>query len=919
MAMDLGMKCPNDATLLALVGGELDAEALSSADEHLDRCTECRAVVLALARSQENAEPRLSPELAAVGQRIGRYLVLGHAGSGAMGDVYAAWDGDLGRRIALKILRPAPGALDPSERHARTLREAQAMARLSHPHAIGVYEVGAHGDSVYLAMEWVSGQTLREWSRARPRSWREVRDAFIAAGAALAAAHRAGLVHRDFKPDNVLVAGEAGVKVGDFGLASLGDAPPTPVPATTPHGVLTQTGAIVGTPAYMAPEQLDARGADARSDQFAFCVSFWEVLFGTRPFEGRNVAELRERYAAGPIAPPKRRVPAWLMAALRRGLSLEPSKRFDSMDALGKALVRDRALRGRRLLFTSLAVIVAVGAGAYLAGRPSASDPCAGGRSSFASVWNADRRRTIEAAFAKSGVSSAPALARAVDRFQGEWLQGHRAACEARMRREQSDEIVDARMHCLARRAGELDALLGTFEHAQRATALGALDAVSALPDVADCEAVTALSAMEPRPRDPAIAAAIAAVERDLDGVRARGASGGWSEARTAASAIVARAEAVGWRPLTAEARLFIAQQERRTGAFDAAERSAYAALWAAEAARDDLGAARAWLELGALAGERGRIDEAELLANHAHAAIARAGRPLRLEAALQHARGQLAFERGRLDEAQRDLDAALAARRRLFGEDHPEVTRTMTALGNLARARSDLSRALAWHERALAIDARVLGADHPALARHHHNLAGVLRLQGKLVPAMEHYRRAAELERSGHGDAHPSVGLTENSMGLVELDRGNSAAAAAHFRRALAVLEAAAHPDRAAVLHNLGLAEARAGRHRAALRRFEQALPLYEQQLGARHERVARLRLAAGRSRAALGERRKASVDFAAARSIAAVLGLKALAREAKSAARELAAKKKPPAPAKPSPPRNRGTYLPAKSWDAE
>src|SRR5262245_60302011 len=191
------MNCPSEVALLALVGGELDENELTALDAHVDGCGECQAVVAALAQG-----PGATAGALAVGTRLGRYVVLGRAGAGAMGDVYAAWDGELGRRVALKVLRSE----ELGDRRARTLREAQAMARLSHPHAVGVYEVGAESETIFLAMEWVEGKTLREWSVGR--SWRELRDAFVTAAEVLAAAHRAGLVHRGFKPDHVPVDGD---------------------------------------------------------------------------------------------------------------------------------------------------------------------------------------------------------------------------------------------------------------------------------------------------------------------------------------------------------------------------------------------------------------------------------------------------------------------------------------------------------------------------------------------------------------------------------------------------------------------------------------------------------------------------------------------------------------------------------------
>ena len=295
---------------------------------------------------------------------IGRYTVDRRLGAGGMGVVFAAHDPELEREVALKLLHPEPGHEQGNA--TRLLREARAMAKLSHPNVVAVFDVGQHGDRVFVAMELVSGRSLDRWLVERERSWLEVLEVFVQAARGLAAAHRAGLVHRDFKPENVLVGEDRRVRVGDFGLAREHDAELLVTAENTDVRDLavTRTGAVVGTPAYMSPEQFDGGPLDARSDQFSFCVALWEALFQRRPFAGRNVRALQRAVMEGEVQPPPTTdAPPRVVAALRRGLSVDPEARFLDMEALVAELapperrpVLGWAVGGAGLLLAGVAV-----------------------------------------------------------------------------------------------------------------------------------------------------------------------------------------------------------------------------------------------------------------------------------------------------------------------------------------------------------------------------------------------------------------------------------------------------------------------------------------------------------------------------------------------------------------------------------
>ncbi|MDY7232143.1 protein kinase domain-containing protein [Hyalangium rubrum] len=369
-AHSLPERCPDENALASFASGALSGPNASSVETHLDGCADCRALVAAVAAEHSATDamslqtrldtgvptqldtgeslppPVLEGPPLRPGEVLGRFVISGVLGAGGMGVVYAAEDPQLGRKVALKLLRSAR-ADATEERQARLLREAQAMARLSHPNVLPVFDLGTEGGQVFLAMELVEGPTLAEWLRQRERPWREVVELFLEAGRGLAAAHRAGLVHRDFKPANVLVGRDGRPRVTDFGLVRVGASGEEVVAEAAAGGselALTQAGAVPGTPAYMSPEQLAGRPVDARGDQFSFCVALYEALYGLRPFAAEAPPERRwtlRRPERGP------RLPRQVKAALARGLALEVEDRFPSMDALLAVLARPPLLRGR--------------------------------------------------------------------------------------------------------------------------------------------------------------------------------------------------------------------------------------------------------------------------------------------------------------------------------------------------------------------------------------------------------------------------------------------------------------------------------------------------------------------------------------------------------------------------------------------
>jgi eukaryotic-like serine/threonine-protein kinase len=538
------------------------------------------------------------------GATVGRYVVLDRLGAGGMGVVYAAYDPELDRRVALKLLRP--DRFGGEAGRPRLLREAQALARLTHPNVVAVHDAGTFGDRVFVAMELVEGETLRQWLGAGPRPWREVLDRFLPAGRGLAAAHAAGLVHRDFKPENVLLGQDGRVLVVDFGLAkALADAveePPGEVAESGDVAPLTEWGVVLGTPAYMAPEQLRGIAADARSDQFSFCVALYEALYGERPFgEGCVVKE----------APTGTRVPGWLRAVVLRGLKASPAERYPAMDGLLHDLESDPEAVRRRWL--AAAAIVILGGGifgglGYFQARRA--QLCGGTEEKLAGVWNPERKRAVRAAFLATRLPFAEdawtAVERGLDGYLRSWAAMRRGACEAtRVRGEQSAELLDRRMLCLDQRLSQVDSLAGLLARVDARTVQRWPRLLDGLDGLAECGNAVTLLGRTPLPRDAASRARIQRVQSRLAQSRALQSAGKIQPALALAVAVDREAGGLSYRPLQGEAAFLLGDLRENAGDLQASKRDVYRALEAAEAGRDDLLKARCWKKLIYLVGFR--------------------------------------------------------------------------------------------------------------------------------------------------------------------------------------------------------------------------------------------------------------------------------------------------------------------------
>ncbi len=897
--------------------------------------------------------PGLEP---APGAKVGRFYLLSPLGSGAMAVVWAAYDPQLDRRVALKLLRPTPSSATDDEDRARLLREAQAMARLTHPHVLAVHEVGVEGAAVYIAQELVEGVDLARWLRDAPGGRRpraQVLDLFTQAGRGLAAAHRAGLVHRDFKPANVLLGDDGRVRVADFGLARATDTsalPSTPPealldPHESPHddalaetllrspgaappsshgsldSPMTQAGTILGTPGYMAPEQYRGEAADARTDQFAFCASLYQALYGELPFAGLSMGELSRAAQADQVKPAPRGtdVPPWLRAVVVRGLRARREERFPTLDALLAALGDDptvaRRRRWRALGATLLAAGVVAGLVAFVQHRTAV---CRGAGQRLTGLWDAPRQQAMQAAFLATGAPWAPhaweSTRASLEAWTQAWVGMHTEACEAtRLHGAQSEEVLDLRMECLAQGLAELKATTDLFVSADGQVVERAAEAAGRLAPVSTCADVAHLKAPTRLPRDLALRARVESVRAELARAKALVAAGKYLDAVTVAGAALERARPLGYRPLEAEALVQLGQARVQASQNEPGVQALEAGFHAALAGgRDDLAVEAAaalvrtigctqghhdeghrWDRLGQALLEHTGADEA-LGAQVANAlaalrwsegdypgSAAEYRRAVALEErAAGPAHGELAgmlndlaftlYNEGQFDEAQAAYQRALVIDEAVLGLEHPLTAVTLNGLAVVLVDRGELARAGDAYARALAINEKALGPDHRNVGVELLNLADVLLQEGRVPEAVAHIRRAQGILSKALGPRHPDVASTHSYLADALGELGAPTEALAEARQAVAIDEEALggeHPRLAFALSSLGLALLGAGQPQEAVTVLARAVGIRERAQGADHPEAAAARVRLGRAWLEAGDAAKALAELQSAR----------------------------------------------------
>ncbi|PTL82785.1 serine/threonine-protein kinase [Vitiosangium sp. GDMCC 1.1324] len=862
--------CPEEDFVREAASGRFPEAEVARLLAHAEKCPSCSRLLVrsgVSSSSSEDVPTNVVPEPAPLpqsppeetlprGATVGRYMVLEKLGSGGMGVVYAAYDPELDRKLALKLLHPGSDQVEKSGGQARLLREAQAMARLSHPHVISIYDVGTWRERVFIAMELVEGPSLRDWLKQGARPWREVVEVFVAAGRGLAAAHAAGLVHRDFKPDNVLLGKDGRVRVLDFGLARQASVsapasakPPPPVPEDpAPEALLplpergsspldtplTRVGLVIGTPAYMAPESYGGV-FDARADQFSYCVALYEALYGDRPY-GRTPGPPSTWRTPEP--PRDARVPASVRRIVLRGLDQKPEQRFPSMEALLEALGQTLPMRQRQWLMAAACILLlSLGVGLPLQLRAPPEQPCRGGARRLEGLWDTARGGVLGQAFLATGKPNAgeswTRTAQVLDTYAQEWVAMHAEACEAtRVRGEQSDEVLSLRMACLERRLQSFKALTDVYAHANAALVDQAAKAAHSLPPLSGCANVEALRATVRPPEDAATREKVEQLRVRFAEARALFDSGQFKPALERVKVLAGEAEALHYRPLQAEVLELRGALEEKAGDFAASEATLRQAVWAAEAGRDDEVIASASARLVRSGMLQARFAQSREWAEHARAVLERMGGDDRIEAFVTNALGAILMREDKTEEAMEYFRRVVALRRKVYPPDHPEVAAILNNLGASLVKAGRLDEARKELEQAQVIYEKALGPNHPETANALHNLAMLAQKTGDDEAAVGYFQRALAAREAGLGPEHPEVASTLDSLSSSYCDLRQYEKCLPVAERGLAIREKAFGPEHTDVVNSLvsvGLALKGLGRKDEALQRFRRALRIAE------------------------------------------------------------------------------------------
>ena len=722
---------------------------------------------------------------------IGRYEVIRRLGAGGMGVVYVARDAELHREVAVKLVLGTASGGEREQR--RLLEEARALARIAHPNVVAIYDVGVHAGRVFMAMELIQGETLRVHCAEHCATWRECMAAYLQAGRGLAATHAAGLVHRDFKPDNALVGVDGRVQILDFGLAHREASTVEPTASDSADAKLqrTRSSTIAGTYRYMAPEHRRGDPVDARSDQFSFCVALWESLHREHPFpeDGREPSGTSS-------------VPAWVRKVLQRGLSSEPSARFPSMDLLLAALADDPVRRQRRRIAVVLGIAAIPAAwGVQMWSVARDREACEREGAAITDVWNDEARRTVEAGILALELSYGPSTWERVeprlDAYASDWAAMRASTCLAALDGRRQADLAARSSECMLERSDELAALIDELGRADASTIRNAVESADELSDLAPCDDVASLAKRSPPPDDPALREEVAELRRELTRARTLWGTGQAEAARGAAEAVLARAGVIDWPPLRLDALL-------RAGLYTEGDDPATAVVHYEEAFAlavrlgDDDAATAALASLTSDYGVGlGRVEEARLWLQVAEAFVARADPEEGLPTAhLLNSRASLRSRDGDFTRALADLERALAIREQILGPDDGRTLQVLENVGGVQKQLGDTVSAAKTLERVVEGRTRLLGAEHPEVADALTTLAAIHGAQGRFTEARELLERALAIEERALGTDHPQSVRALRFLGLIYERTGDAAAAVATLERVVAIFERAPATD---------------------------------------------------------------------------------------------------------------------------
>ena len=773
----------------------------------------------------QRLKARLFGEDHAPPSRVGRFLVLGELGHGGMGTVLRAYDPTLHREVAIKLMHERLRA----DHEARLLREAQALARLDHRNVVRVYEAGSDDGRMFLAMELVEGIPLDQWQQ-QPRSWRECLDVYLQSGRGLAAAHREGLVHRDFKPTNCIIDQDQRVRVLDFGLAqqvgidtndsaeleASHDSGLEGSAATEPGGDasdaidplhqvleqrLTATNEVMGTPAYLAPERLHHRPADALGDQFSFCVALYEALSSRLPFTDQPLPILLEMAEGKPhrplSPPPDRSMPRWLQRSVWRGLSARPEDRWPSMDKLLSALERHRRRRTamrRAAQVSAVSVAMVVAVVAAVPAQPPLDTPCQETAHQLDEIWGDERQRAVETAILATDRPYAAKTWKTIrlelDHYAKDWIEASIEACEAtRVRNEQPLEALDLQTRCFRHRRAALRHDIDLLATADDQLVDEAVDLVARLPPIERCREIEILA------RSPKLDHETEAVLEELERIRSLDMIGRHDEALEAIEPLTKIDLEDG--PLLAEVLELEGQLHASVGHDGLAEARLQRAYTMAVTQEADEVAVRSMAGLVQLMGvKRVRTDAALQLGFTAEALGERSWIDETLLAQVLSATAQVLTVRGEYPEARRRYSSAIEILEREQGAKHIALVDALDGQATAADAQGDLELAEESYRRALGIRRELQGRNHPATASLMTNLGVVLVHRGAHSEAVALYRQALDILVAAEESDHQRIAHTHASLGHALSEMGEYPDAEDQLRRAIDHWESADDTD---------------------------------------------------------------------------------------------------------------------------
>ena len=780
------------------------------------------------------------------GDAIGRYRLGKRLGRGGMGEVYAAFDPELERSVALKLVLASRSGRDDPE---ALLHEARAAAALTHPNVVTIHDIGSDGGRVYIAMELIDGMTLRQWVKRTTPPPAAIVDAFVGAARGLAAAHAAGVVHRDFKPDNVMVSSEGRIIVLDFGLAGFAE----PTEPGKQRG--TDHKPTAGTPAYMAPEQHLRLPATPASDQFAFCVALHEMLTGRFPFTGKGALQIAtaiaedNRHHESLAALPRRVRPV-----VERGIEAQPGDRWPSMTDVADALARHRS---RAPLWIGALLVVTAGAAWFLSSGPDAG--CEDGQHQIDDDWSTEHQALLRESFGAVEIKYASEahvhVEAGLDEYAAAWQAAYRNACAV------EPEDLDQSMTCLRESRRDFAALVDVLAEIEPDALSAAVRSVAALEPPRACLDVSDQVAVPAE-----LAARVEDLRSDLAHARALRLAGKYERSLARLRMLGGTAREIGFLPAQLQVEAEWGHAAEAAGDWDEARTVLEGAFETAQAAGLDYLARKAAVRLVAVVGYRlGRRDAGREWARHAEALLRRtAAAGTKAEGSLRTNQGLIAEKAGDFELATRRAEEALAIAEQL--EDRRGQAKALNNLGNALRGRSEFDAALAAHRRALQLRKELWGASHPDVASSLVNIANVHVQRAQLDEADRLYGEAQELMQRALGRSHPNVVILLENRATVAARAGRVEEALSLVERALAARRnrlGADHPETLGLEYKRGEILDRAKRYDEALRVSEGLLPRFEAALGAGDWRTGLVWIQVASARKGLGRTAESVAAF--------------------------------------------------------